>query len=317
MLARAAVRREWTTSALVALPSPGMGMAPRYSLGEHHSGIDFLRAGVLLEQVSRHNRCLQHGLGHYMQRAGSLGSLEGASTALANQLPRAAGSASSLEAVPATAVSQACVGPYGCLIHQLAGRSTIMPHVTVHLPSPPLESYTAQIAARCPHSGGAQSCSRCFLMTAHVPQRVATPSRDDSAYLESIRESSGRPICFPRVFPLPAVFVLWRHWHTGTQLALRKYAFPPMSLLAQTARSRRTRSRSCWSRHSDRPGLAFRTHFPRNSPSLAHERTSFLRGSAPYGTRVQICATFICGSWMGRGRLEWSSTGCGRDHHSD
>ncbi len=35
-----------------------------------------------------------------------------ASTALAHQLPRAAGSASSLAAVSATAVRQACVGPY-------------------------------------------------------------------------------------------------------------------------------------------------------------------------------------------------------------
>ncbi len=32
--------------------------------------------------------------------------------------------------------------------------------------------------------------------------------------------------------------------------------------------------------------------------------TSFLRGSAPYGTRVQIYGTSICGSWTGRGRLE-------------
>ncbi len=53
-----------TTSALVALPSPEMGMAPRCTSGEHHTGVSpllqpldgpcFLRAGVPLEQVSRH-----------------------------------------------------------------------------------------------------------------------------------------------------------------------------------------------------------------------------------------------------------------------
>ncbi len=65
-----------------------------------------------------------------------------ASTILAHQLPRAVGSASSLSAVPATAVSQACVGPYrqrcGCLVHQLVGRSTITsqlkPLRAVHIP---------------------------------------------------------------------------------------------------------------------------------------------------------------------------------------
>ncbi len=43
------------------------------------------------------------------------------------------------------------------------------------------------------------------------PRRRATPSRDDPADLESIRGSSGRPVC-----------------------SLCKYAIPPVSLLAQT-----------------------------------------------------------------------------------
>ncbi len=51
-----------------------------------------------------HNRCLQRGLGRYMQQAGSLGALDGAPTALAHQLPIAVDSASSLMAVLATAV---------------------------------------------------------------------------------------------------------------------------------------------------------------------------------------------------------------------
>ncbi len=53
-----------TTSALVALPSPEMGMATWYTSGEHHTGVSpllqpldgpcFLRARVPLEQVSWH-----------------------------------------------------------------------------------------------------------------------------------------------------------------------------------------------------------------------------------------------------------------------
>ncbi len=147
-----------TTSALVTLPSPEVGMAPRCTSGEHHTGVSPLLQpldrpclstgrGALRTSVSaccRHDRCLQHGLGRYMQRAGSLGALDGASTALAHQLPRAAGSASSLAAVSATAVRQACVGPYGqhcgCVVYQPDGGYTITPHVTARPPSPPLES---------------------------------------------------------------------------------------------------------------------------------------------------------------------------------
>ncbi len=167
-----------------------------------------------------HNRCLQHGLGRYMQRAGSLGALDRAPTALAHQLPGAVGSAFSLAAVPATAVGQARASPhgqhFGGLVYQPAGGYTITPHVTARPPSPPLESHAVQVTACCSHPGAAQSCGRRALTTAYVPRRVATPSRDD---LESIRSSSGRPVCLPRVLPLPAV---------------RKYAFPPLSLLAQT-----------------------------------------------------------------------------------
>ncbi len=162
------------TSALVTLLSPEMGMAPRYTSGEHLIGISPLLQplegpyfstgrGVLWTSVPAScclNVCLQYGLGCYMQQAGSLGALDGASTALDHKLPRALGSASSLVAVPATAVSQACVGlygqHYGCLVHQPVGRSTITPHVTARPQSPLLESHTAQIAVHCPHSGEAK-----------------------------------------------------------------------------------------------------------------------------------------------------------------
>ncbi len=297
-----------------AAPDPELNRPP----SPEPSRLDdwFLGAG-------RGSQCLQHGLGQYMQRAGSHRAL----TALAHQLPRAVGSAFSLAAVPATAVGQARTSPHGqhCggLVHQPAGRYTITPHVTARPPSPPLESHAVQVTAYCSHPGAAQSCGRRALTTAHISRRVATPSRDDPADLELIRGSSVRPVCFPRVLPLPAVLLPDlgppQHRRTGTQLAsaLRKYAFPPVSLLAQTL---------CKLTEDEEQVLLVAPHWPTRSwfpeliPNLPGaflwERTSSLRGSAPYGTRVQIYETSMCGSWMGRGRLEWSTTGGGRDHHS-
>ncbi len=232
----AAVHCEWVSPSSVAAPSaPGRTLpfygprsAPRTSVPAYCC----------------HNRCLQQGLGRYMQQAGSLGALDRAPTALAHQLPRAVGSAFSLAAVPATAVGQARASPHGkhCggLVHQPAGRYTITPHVTARPPSPPLESHAVQVTACCSHPGAAQSCGRHALTTAHIPRRVATPSRDDPDDLESIRGSSGRPVCLPRILPLPAVLLPDRGplstdalAHSWPQ-ALRKYAFPPVSLLAQT-----------------------------------------------------------------------------------
>ncbi len=147
-----------------------------------------------------HNRCLQHGLGRYMQRAGSLGALDRASTALAHQLPRAVGSALALRQfwplllgkhVLVRTDNTAAVS----YINRLGGIRSH--HVTARLPSPPLESHAVQVTARCSHPGEAQSCGRRALMTAHFPRRVATPSRNDPADLESIRGSSDGPVCFP------------------------------------------------------------------------------------------------------------------------
>ncbi len=228
------------------------------------------------------NRCLQHGLGRYMQRAGSLGALDRAPTALAHQLPGAVGSAFRLAAVPATAVGQARASPHGqhCggLVYQPAGGYTITPHVTARPPSPPLESHAVQVTACCSHPGAAQSCGQRALTTAHVPRRVATPSRDDPADLESIRGSSGRPVCLPRVLPLPAVLLPDRgpprHRRTGTQLAsgLTQVCVSPSeptrtdSVQAQGGRG----AGPAGCAPLAHPDLVSRTHFPRDSTSLAH-----------------------------------------------
>ncbi len=197
-------------------------------------------------------------------------------------LPRAVGSAFSLTAVPATAVGQARASPHGqhCggLVHQAAGRYTITLHVTARPPSPPLESHAVQVTARCSHPGEAQSCGRRALTTALIPRRVATPSRDDPADLESIRGSSARPVCFPRVLPLPAVLLSDRgpprHRRTGTQLAssLTQVCVSPSepthtdTVQAQGGRGAGPAGRAPLAH----PDLVFRTHFPRDSTSLAH-----------------------------------------------
>ncbi len=227
-----------TTSALATLPGPEVGMAPRYTASRYLPAMlplpldrSCLSTGRGAPRTSVpayccHNRCLQHGLGRYMQRAGCLGALDRAPTALAHQLPGAVGSAFSLAAVPATAVGQARASPHGqhCggLVYQPAGGYMITPHVTARPPSPPLDSHAVQVTACCSHPGAAQSCGRRVLTTAHVPLESgdSIPRRSGWSGVDS--GSSGRPVCLPRVLPLPAVLLPDRgpprHRRTGTQL---------------------------------------------------------------------------------------------------
>ncbi len=101
--------------------------------------------------------------------------------------------------------------------------------------------------------------------------------------------------------------------------ALRKYAFPPVSLLAQTL---------CKLREDEEQVLLVAPHWPTRTwfPELISLATAPpwripLRQdllSQGLGTiwhprsdlwnRVQIYGTSMCGSWTGRGRLEWSTT---------
>ncbi len=285
-----------TTSALATLPGPEAGMAPRYTASGYHPAVlrslspwmdlAFLWAAAPLEQVSRHTvvptDASSTAWGATCNGQAASGLWTGPPTALAHQLPRAVGSAFSLAAVPATAVGQARASPHGqhCggLVHQLAGRYTITPHVTARPPSPPLESHAVQVTACCSHPGTAQSCGRRALTTAHIPQRVATPSRDDTADLESIRGSSGRSVCLPRVLPLPAVLLPDRgppqHRRTGTQLAsgLTQVCVSPSEPnrtdTVQAQGGRGAGPAGC--APLAHPDLVSRTHFPRDSTSLAH-----------------------------------------------
>ncbi len=114
--------------------------------------------------------------------------------------------------------------------------------------------------------------------TAHVPRRMATPSRDDPADLESIRGSSGRPVCLPRVLPLPAVLLPDRgpprHRRTGTQLAsglTQVCVSPSEPTCTDTVQAQGGRGAGpAGCAPLAHPDLVSRTHFPRDSTSLAH-----------------------------------------------
>ncbi len=108
--------------------------------------------------------------------------------------------------------------------------------------------------------------------------RVATPSRDDPADLELIRGSSGRPVCLPRVLPLPAVLLPDRgppqHRCTGTQLAsglTKVCVFPSERDRTDTVQAQGGRGAGpAGCTPLAHPDLVYRTHFPRDSTSLAH-----------------------------------------------
>ncbi len=284
-----------TTSALVTLPSPEVGMAPRCTSGEHHTGVSPLLQpldrpclstgrSALRTSVSaccRHNRCLQHGLGRYMQQAGSLGALDGAATALAHQLPRAAGSASSLAAVSATAVRQACVGPYGqhcgCVVYQPGGgiRSRRMSQLARHLL---LWSHTRLKSLRAVHIPGvlnraADALSRQLTFPGEWrlhPETIRLIwSRFGEAQVDlfASRESSH---C-QWFSPWPRAPSARTHWHTAGLGLYASMHSPSEPARTDTVQSQGGRGAGPAGRAVlAHPDLVSRTHSPRDSPSLAH-----------------------------------------------
>ncbi len=247
-----------TASALASRPSPEMGMAPQHIPGLTHpvlpshlqptvgpclsSGRSSPRASI--QACCCFNRRLCHGLGDHVQRARSRGALDRAPAAVAYQLPRVAGSMACSAPLQNAATREAYTGPHGqhCdrCIHQPPGRSTLPSHVATRTPSPPLESEASEVASRrsCPRR--AQSCSRRALTSARPSGRMATPPRGTPADLETLRGCSGRPVASPDTSHCQLFFSLSEGTLGTDALAcswpqgLRKHAFPPVSLLAQT-----------------------------------------------------------------------------------
>ncbi len=189
------------------------------------------------------NRRLCHGLGGHVQRARSRGALDRAPAAVAYQLPRVAGSMACSAPLQNAATREAYTGPLGqhCdrCVHQPPGRSTLPSHVATRPPSPPLESEASEVASRrsCPRR--AQSCSDCTIQHAlpgewrlhpEVLQLIWRRFGDAQVDLFASPDTSHCQLFFSLSEGTLGTDALACSWPRG----LRKYAFPPVSLLAQT-----------------------------------------------------------------------------------
>ncbi len=167
-----------TASTLAPWPSPEVGVAERHAAGPSHSSLPpnlhpvvrpFITSGGSAPGTGLQARCglhgcLRQGLGGHVQRACSVGGLDGSPTTLVYQLPRVAGSTPGLEPSQDTLTRRARTGPYGqhCdrCVHQPTRWSTLPSHVATRPPPPPLESEASEVASRHSYSGLAQPDSR-------------------------------------------------------------------------------------------------------------------------------------------------------------
>ncbi len=332
-----------TASALASRPSPEMGMAPRHIPGLTHPVLpshlqpmvgSCLSSGRSSPRASIQARCcfnrrLCHGLGGHVQRARSRGALDRAPAAVAYQLPRVAGSIACSAPLQNAATREAYTGPFGqhCdrCVHQPPGRSTLPSHVATRPPSPPLESEASEVASRrsCPRR--AQSCSRRALTSARPSGRMATPPRGTPADWRRFGDAQVDLFASPDTSHCQLFFSLSEGTLGTDALAcswprgLRKYAFPPVSLLAQTL---------CKVREDEEQVLLVRLTGPigRGSQNWCSSRQPllgkflwggiyFLREGAPSGTRAQTCGISTYGPWTGRGGSKWATSSGSKHYH--
>ncbi len=309
-----------TASALAPWPNPEVGVGTRYSPGSDYTGLPQNLQPVVRSLVpsgrsgpwSRYpacggiHGCLGHWLGSHVQRARSVRGLDGSPTALAYQLPRAAGSTPGLEPPQRAPSGQGRSGPYGqhCdrCVYQPARRFTLPSHVATRPPPPPLESEASEVPSCHPHPRSAQPGSR-RAVSSSTSRGVETPSSGGPADLESVRSCSGRPVCISGNHPLPVVLLpnrgktlgkdaLAHSWPQG----LRKYAFPPVSLLAQTLCKIREDEEQVllvapyWHSRTLVPELMLLATAPPWPIPLRKDLLSQRRAHPP-ATRVQTCGT--------------------------
>ncbi len=213
-----------TTSALFALPSPEMGMVPCYTSSEHHTGVPFLQPldGPCFS-MGRGAPRTSMGWGTTYNGLAALGLWTG---------PRLLWHINCLELL-AVHLALRQFRPLLFDKHVLVRTDNTAAVLYINrlgvlrsrrMSQLLLWSHTQLKSLRAVHIPGklnraADALSRQLTF----PWRMATPSRDDPADLESIRGSSGRPLCFPRVLPLPVGFLPDRgppqHERTATQLA--------------------------------------------------------------------------------------------------
>ncbi len=162
-------------------------------------------------------------------------------------------------------------------VYQPARRFALPSHVATRPPPPPLESEASEVPSCHPHPRSVQSGSR-RAVSSSTSRRVETPSPGGSADLGTVRSCSGRPVCISRNHPLPRVLLPnrgnARHGCTGTQLAPgpAQICVPPSeptstdTVQDQGGRGAGLVSGSILAQQDLVPG----THAPRDSPSLAN-----------------------------------------------
>ncbi len=269
-----------TASTLAPWPSPEVGVAERHAEGPSHSSLPpnlhpvvrpFIPLGRSAPGTGLQARCglhrrLRQGLGGHVQRACSVGGLDGSPTALAHQLPRVAGSTPEPEHVLVRTDNSATVA----YINRQGGlRSRRMSQPARHLL---LWSRKHLRSLRAIHIPGLLNRTADELSRAALPgewrlhpqtvqliwRRFGLAQVDLFASLET----SHCQLFYSLTDGTLGTDALAHSWPRG----LRKYAFPPVSLLAQTLCKVREEEEQILLAYQD---LVPRADAPRDSPSLA------------------------------------------------
>ncbi len=230
-------------------------MAERHGVGPSHSSLPpnlhpvvrpfvplgWSAPGTGLQARCGLHGCLRQGLGGHVQRACSVGGLDGSPTALAHQLPRVAGSTPGLEPSQEMLTRRACTGPYRqhCdrRVHQPTRWSTLPSQLARHLllwsrnhlrslcaiHIPGLLNRTADELSRAAHPREWRLHPQ---MVQLIWRRFGLAQVDLFASLET----SHCQLFYSLTEGTLGTDALAHSWPRG----LRKYAFPPVSLLAQT-----------------------------------------------------------------------------------
>ncbi len=212
-----------TASALALWPNPEVGVETRHLPGSDYTGLpqdrpwsdpSFLRAGVPLEQVSRHavvftdasttgwgatyNGHAVSGVWTGPQLHWHINCLELLAVRLA--LSRLRGRLERKDVLVRTdnTATVAYINRQGGFV--------LPSHVATRPPPPPLESEASEVPSCHPHPRSVQSGSR-RAVSSSTSRRVETPSPGGSADLGTVRSCSGRPVCISRNHPLPRVLL--------------------------------------------------------------------------------------------------------------
>ncbi len=246
-----------TASTVAPWPSPEVGVETRYSPGSDYTGLPqnlqpvdrpFVPSGrsapgTDLQACCGIHGCLGHRLGSHVQWARSVRGMDGSPTALAYQLPRVAGSTPCLEPPQRVPSGQGRSGPYGqrgdhC-VYQPARRFMLPSHVATRPPAPPLESEASEVPSCHPHPRSVQPGGR-RAVSSSTSWGVETPSPGGPADWSWFGAAQVDLFASPETTHCQWFYslteatlgtdALAHSWPRG----LHKYAFPPVSLIAQT-----------------------------------------------------------------------------------